>query len=67
MSIHIKNYDSGTPPSGETYDSARLIAAFTVEGFSAPYVFVTRKSDGQRGTLEFTHSPRIYFGFKADR
>ena len=37
---------------------------FTVESFLAPYVFVTRKSDNQKGTLTFCHSPRFYFDFQ---
>jgi hypothetical protein len=39
---------------------------FTVDSFLAPFVFVTRKADGVRGTLEFTHSPRFYFDFRPD-
>jgi hypothetical protein len=35
-----------------------------VIGFAAPFVVVRRKSDGVKGTLEFTHSPRVYFDFK---
>jgi hypothetical protein len=37
---------------------------FTVTGFAAPFVVVVRKSDGVKGTLEFTHSPRVYFSFQ---
>ena len=40
---------------------------FTVQSFLAPFVFVTRKADGARGTMEFTHSPRFYFNFVRDR
>ena len=47
-------------------DTAEMTAAFTVHSFAAPFVIVTRKSDGVRGTLEFTHSPRRYFGFAPD-
>ena len=36
---------------------------FTVTGFAAPFVVVVRKSDGVRGSLEFTHNPRVYFNF----
>ena len=36
---------------------------FTVESFCMGLVFVTRKSDGVRGTLDFTHMPRAYFNF----
>jgi len=39
---------------------------YSVESFLAPYCIVTRKSDGKRGTLEFTHQPRFYFNFIAD-
>ena len=39
---------------------------FTVHAFLAPFVTVTRKADGVRGTLEFTHSPRFYFNFTPD-
>ena len=39
---------------------------FTVQSFMAPFVFVTRRADGVRGTLEFTHSPRFYFNFRPD-
>jgi len=64
--IQINSYDSGNQPQGQTWDTRSLQEDFTVEGFSAPYVAVVRKSDGKRGTLEFTHSPRVYFGFKED-
>ncbi len=37
---------------------------FSIEGFMAPYVVGTRKSDNVRGSLTFTHSPRFYFDFK---
>lgn len=45
------------------YSTDEVRELFTVEGFSAPFVVVTRKSDGVRGSLEFTHSPRLYFNF----
>jgi hypothetical protein len=34
-----------------------------VIGFMAPLVVVRRRSDGKKGSLEFQHSPRHYFGF----
>ena len=37
---------------------------FEVLGFASPFVVVRRKADGTKGTLEFTHSPRIYFGWR---
>ncbi len=52
--------------TGPTWDTAALQRDFEIEGFAAPFVVVRRRSDGQRGTLEFTHSPRVYFGFEPD-
>lgn len=39
---------------------------FEVLGFLAPFVVVRRKVDGVKGSMEFTHSPRVYFGFKPE-
>lgn len=66
--LEIHNYDSGAQPEpGEkTWNTAELIEDFEVIGFSAPYVVVRRRSDGQKGSLEFRHSPRVYFNFVAD-
>ena len=50
----------------ESWDTAQMQELFTVHGFAAPFVVVTRKSDGAKGSLEFTHSPRRYFNFVAD-
>ena len=43
-----------------------LRAEFEVIGFAAPFAVVRRRSDGQLGSLEFLHHPRIYFGFVPD-
>lgn len=51
---------------GQHYTTAELTAAFEVLGFAAPFVAVRRRSDGAMGTLEFTHSPRLYFGWRKD-
>jgi len=48
------------------WDTAQLQADFEVLGFMAPFVVVRRRSDGVRGSMEFTHSPRFYFNFTAD-
>lgn len=48
------------------YTTDEMREQFTVEGFMAPVVVVTRKADGQKGTLVFTSNPRYYFGFVAD-
>ncbi len=52
---------------GQTWDTAALQRDFEVLGFAAPFCVVRRRSDGKRGSLEFTHSPRVYFGWKPDR
>lgn len=66
--LTIHNYDSGEQPEqGEkTWDTTELQQDFEVIGFAAPYVVVRRKSDGQKGSLEFRHRPRVYFNFVAD-
>jgi hypothetical protein len=33
-----------------------------VIGLASPFVVVRRHSDGQKGSLEFTHQPHVYFG-----
>ena len=50
---------------GEVWDTTELTRDFHVKSFLAPCVFVERKSDGQKGTLDFTHHPRFYFNFRA--
>lgn len=52
---------------GQVWNTSELQEAFEVIGFSAPYVIVTRKADRTKGTLQFQHSPRFYWGFVADR
>jgi hypothetical protein len=49
---------------GQVWDTAEMQRDFEVTGFSAPFVVVTRKSDGKRGALEFQHRPRFYYDFK---
>lgn len=65
--IEIKDYGRNPEEvqkvAKEQWTTAEMQKLFIVESFVAPYVIVVRKSDGQRGTLEFGHSPRIYFNF----
>lgn len=49
---------------GQVWDTAELTRDFMVNGFSAPFVVVTRNSDGKRGSLTFQHHPRFYWGFE---
>ena len=46
---------------GQVWDTGEMTTDFSVSHFVAPWVFVTRKSDGARGTLTFQHHPRFYF------
>jgi len=47
----------------QVWSTDQLSHDFEVIGFMAPYVVVRRKSDGKKGSLEFQHSPRMYFNF----
>lgn len=47
----------------QRWTTAELQQEFTVHSFLAPFVVVTRKADGAKGSMEFTHSPRFYFNF----
>jgi len=49
-----------------TWDTDALRRDFEVLGFAAPFVVVRRRADGVLGSLEFTHNPRVYFGWKED-
>jgi hypothetical protein len=50
--------------TGQRWTTEEMQRDFEVLGFSAPFVVVRRRSDGVRGSLEFTHSPRVYFGWR---
>lgn len=52
---------------GKVWTTAELQVEFRVTGFAAPFVLATRKSNDADGSLEFTHSPRFYFGWKPDK
>ena len=65
--IHIKSYDDASDPvAGQEWTTESLQADFTVQAFAAPFVLVTRKADGVKGSLRFKHSPRVYYGFEAN-
>lgn len=51
---------------GQVWDTDQLLEEFEATGFLAPYVSVRRRSDGQKGSLEFQHAPRLYYGWQAD-
>ena len=49
----------------DVYDTTEMQESFKVDSFLAPYVYVERKKDNVKGTLQFTHMPRFYFDFQA--
>jgi|TARA_R110000824_G_scaffold367380_1_gene556521 hypothetical protein len=50
---------------GQVWDTTELQQDFEVHGFGAPYINVTRKEDNAKGSLEFQHAPRFYYGFQS--
>lgn len=48
---------------GQVWNTEEVSADFRITGFMAPFVDVTRKSDGKTGVLMFQHRPRFYFDF----
>jgi hypothetical protein len=57
--------EAGIPESyeGPVWTTDEMTKEFEAIGFMAPYIVVRRRSDGQKGTLTFTHRPRFYFDF----
>ena len=49
---------------GQVWNTDQLSVDFQVIGFMAPLVVVRRLSDGMKGSLEFQHSPRLYFSWQ---
>lgn len=52
---------------GQVWDTNELQQDFMVHGFLAPFVVVTRREDGVKGTLAFSHRPRYYYSFREDK
>lgn len=51
---------------GEVWDTKEVQKVFKIRGFLAPFVGVTRLSDGVKGALTFQHLPRYYFCFQPE-
>lgn len=49
---------------GQVWDTRQLSEEFEAIGFMAPLIVVRRRSDGSKGSLEFQHSPRLYFNWQ---
>jgi hypothetical protein len=43
-----------------------LLEQFEIASFKPPYVHVSRKKDGIRGTVAYIDSPRLYFDFQPE-
>lgn len=56
--------DAAADP-GPRWTTDEMTREFDVISFAAPFVVVRRKADGAKGSLEFTHSPRVYFGWRS--
>ena len=63
MSITINHPVNPAPANSQTWTTAEMTAEFDVESFGGGLIFVTHKSDGVRGILEFNGSPRVYHSF----
>ena len=48
---------------GQVWNTAEVQQAFEVTGFLSPLCYATRRCDGVKGCLRFTHNPRFYFDF----
>ena len=51
---------------GQVWDTDQMRADFDALGFMAPYIIVSRKIDGVKGSLQFQHEPRLYYSFKPE-
>jgi hypothetical protein len=49
---------------GEVWNTDQLVEEYEAIGFMAPFVVVRRRSDGQKGSLEFQADPRFYFNWQ---
>lgn len=52
---------------GQVWDTEELKRDFSVISFLAPFIGVTRNSDGVKGALTFQHWPRYYWGFTPEK
>jgi len=52
---------------GKVWSTAEMSQDFEVVGFMAPFVVVKEKATGKKGSLEFQHSPRLYYSFTEDK
>jgi len=63
ISAHLNANGVPAAYDGPVWTTEEVRELYDVIGFMAPFVAVRRREDGQRGTLTFVHSPRVYFDF----
>ncbi|GAA4444244.1 hypothetical protein [Novipirellula rosea] len=51
---------------GKVWTTSEMQEEFEALGFMAPFIIVSKRDTGERGSLMFTHSPRFYFSFKPE-
>ena len=51
-------------PIRKGWNTQELQEDFEVLGFAYGICVVKRRSDGVKGTLDFDHSPRLYYNFQ---
>lgn len=51
---------------GEVLTTTEAVREYEFITFCFPLAEVRRRSDAEKGKLEFQHSPRFYFNFVAD-
>jgi hypothetical protein len=51
---------------GTVWSLEEVRERWEVIGFMAPFVIVKERATGKRGSLEFQHSPRFYWGWVED-
>jgi hypothetical protein len=51
---------------GNVWNTTELNRDFEVRGFMAPFCIVRQRITDRIGSVEFQHSPRFYFNFRAD-
>jgi hypothetical protein len=49
---------------GDVLTTEEMRAKYDVVGFGGGLCVVERKSDGKRGSLNFSHLPRFYYDFQ---
>ena len=59
-----RNREALEAEHGQVWSTDQLSEDFEAIGFMAPLIVVRRRADGVKGSLEFQHSPRLYFNWQ---